>query len=115
MDWILIALGAGLGSVLRFEIGRRIARRQTKLKIASTFGVNVSGAFLLGLVVGLSVDGLWWSLLADGLLGGFTTFSTFMVEGVQLIKNNRLANVLLYFASTVALGILAFSIGINVV
>lgn len=111
MDWLLIALGAGLGSVLRFEIGRRMARRHTKLKIAATFGVNVSGAFLLGLLVGLSVEGLWWSLLADGLLGGFTTFSTFMVEGVQLIQNNRIANALVYFAASVVLGILAFSVG----
>lgn len=115
MDWILIGLGAGLGSVLRFEIGRRMARRHMKLKIFATFTVNLSGAFLLGLLVGLSLEGLWWNLLADGVLGGFTTFSTFMVEGVQLINNNRVANALLYFSSTVVFGILAFSIGTNMV
>jgi len=115
MDWIMIGLGAGAGSVLRFEISRRMSLRNSNLKIAGTFAVNLSGAFLLGIVVALSVEGIWWSMLADGFLGGFTTFSTFMVEGVLLIKGNQRMNALVYFAATVGLGFGAFLLGSNLV
>lgn len=111
MDWILIGLGAGLGSVARYEIGRRMAGRQSILKIPGTFVVNLTGAFLLGLVVAMSAHGLWWSLLADGFLGGFTTFSTLMVETVVLIRGNRFANGLVYLLVTFIFGITAFLAG----
>jgi len=111
MVWILIGLGAGLGSVLRYEIGRQISRKNIKHKIFATFAVNISGAMLLGIVVGLSLEGLWWSLLADGFLGGFTTFSTLMVEGVELVRGNQKKNALLYFTLTMILGITAFLLG----
>lgn len=111
MDWILICLGAGIGSVLRYEIGRRLSLRNSASKTFATFTVNLSGAFLLGVVVALSTSGLWWSLLADGFLGGFTTFSTLMVEGVLLIRGNQKANAMVYFTVTLALGIVAFLLG----
>jgi fluoride exporter len=108
MEWILIGIGAGLGSVSRYEIGHRLASKRTGSKIAGTFAVNISGAFLLGVMVGLNLHGLWWSLIADGFLGGFTTFSTFMVEGIFLIHGNQKLNALVYIAGTAALGILSF-------
>lgn len=111
MDWIFIGVGAGVGSVLRYEIGHRMALEKSALKTLGTFVVNLVGAFLLGLVVALSIDGLWWNLLADGFLGGFTTFSTFMVEGVQLVRGNQKLNALGYFVTTVVLGIGAFLLG----
>ena len=111
MDWILIGLGAGVGSVLRYEIGRRMSLKNNKLTFWGTFAINLTGAFFLGIVVELSIDGLWWSLLADGFLGGFTTFSTFMVEGVHLIRGNQKANAMVYFTATVVLGIGAFLLG----
>lgn len=115
MDWILIGIGAGAGSVLRFEIGRlmgsRTAAHHSSVKTLGTFAVNLTGAFLMGIVVAVSIDDLWWSLLADGFLGGFTTFSTFMVEGVLLVRGNQKMNAFIYFASTVALGIVFFLMG----
>lgn len=111
MDWIMIGLGAGAGSVLRYEIGRRMSFKNSSLKTVGTFTVNLTGAFLLGMIVALSIDDLWWSLLADGFLGGFTTFSTFMVEGVLLIRGNHRMNALIYFVATVVLGIGTFLLG----
>lgn len=111
MDWILIGLGAGLGSVARYEIGRRMAGTQNALKIPGTFVVNISGAFLLGIVAAMPAQGLWWSLLADGFLGGFTTFSTLMVESVVLIRGNRFGSALAYLAATLVLGMVAFLAG----
>jgi fluoride exporter len=111
VDWILIGLGAGVGSVFRYEISRRMSLKNNSRKTLGTFAVNLTGAFLLGVVVALSLDSLWWSLLADGFLGGFTTFSTLMAEGVQLIRGNKKINALVYFATTVVLGIGAFLLG----
>jgi len=115
MDWILIGLGAGAGSVLRYEISRQMGRHMSlqhrSLITIGTFAVNLSGAFLLGIVVAYSNEGLSWSLLADGFLGGFTTFSTFMVEGVILIKGNQKMNAMVYFIATIFLGIVAFFLG----
>lgn len=115
MDWIFIGLGAGVGSVFRYEIGRRMSLKNSSLKTMATFAVNLTGAFLLGIVVALPINDLWWSLLADGFLGGFTTFSTFMVEGVQLIRGNQKMNAVVYFVATVILGILVFILGNNIV
>jgi CrcB protein len=111
MDWMLIGLGAGLGSVLRYEIARRMSSHTGKLLIPGTFVVNITGAFLLGIAVGISVHGLWWNFLADGFLGGFTTFSTLVVEGVHFVKDKRKVNALLYFSSTAVLGVSAFLLG----
>jgi len=111
MDWILIGVGAGVGSVSRYEIGHRLASQKTGSKIAGTFAVNFLGAFLLGVMVGMNLDGLWWNLIADGFLGGFTTFSTFMVEGVYLIHSNQKLNALVYIVGTSLLGILSFFLG----
>lgn len=111
MDWIIIGLGAGAGSVLRYEIGRQMSLGNSNLKTLGTFAVNLTGAFLLGIVVAVSMEGLWWSLLADGFLGGFTTFSTFMVEGVILIRGNQKMNVFVYFTATIVFGITAFLLG----
>lgn len=111
MDWILIGLGAGAGSVLRYELGRRMTLNRSNFKMLATFGINLSGATLLGMVVSLSLNNLWWCLLADGFLGGFTTFSTFMVEGVMLIRCDQKTNALVYFVATVILGIVGFFFG----
>lgn len=115
MDWIMIGLGAGAGSVFRYEIGRRIgilkSPQNSRNKTTATFVVNMTGAFLLGFFVTLSINGLWWSLLAEGFLGGFTTFSTFMVEGVILIRGNQKMNALVYFLATMVFGIAAFLLG----
>lgn len=115
MDWIMIGIGAGAGSVLRYEISRQMGRRTPEhhgsVNTFGTFTVNLSGAFLLGIVVAVSIDDLWWSLLADGVLGGFTTFSTFMVEGVLLVRGNQKMNAFIYFASSVVLGIVFFLMG----
>ena len=112
MDWIMVGLGAGAGSVLRYEIGRRMLLEDSNLKTLGTFSVNLSGAFLLGFVLTFSLNDFWWSLLADGFLGGFTTFSTLMVEGVLLVRGNQKMNALFYFIATVVLGIVVFLLGV---
>jgi CrcB protein len=81
-----------------------------------TFGVNILGAFLLGFFVTITVEvtrirSHYRAGIAVGLFGGFTTFSTFMYEGVALIKDNETKNALLYVTLTMVLGIGAFALG----
>lgn len=81
-------VGSGVGALARYELGGAVQRGIRGTRPWGTAVVNVTGAMLLGLVVGLHASGR----LGDGLLtvvgsgfcGGFTTFSTWMVESVRL-------------------------------
>jgi fluoride exporter len=86
-----LAIGGGLGALARYQLEGLIAPRQQSPFPLSTLIVNVSGSFLLGLLVGLGLAGqlpdstqIW---VGVGFLGAFTTFSTFTYETVQLIED----------------------------
>lgn len=73
-----------------------------------TFIINISGALLLGLVCSRSPGRNYYLLLADGFLGAYTTFSTFMYEGFHLFQDHETANALLYIGGSFLLGIAGF-------
>lgn len=82
IEIFFVAIGGFFGAICRFLLSR-------KLQGAAgfpfgTFIVNLSGAFLLGLLVGIQPHGHIYSLLGVGFMGAFTTFSTFMLESEQL-------------------------------
>jgi CrcB protein len=84
----LLLVGAALGALARYETGRWIHRLVDTTRPVGTAVVNVTGAFCLGLVAGLAGEGPLGDGVVDvvgvGLLGGYTTFSTWMVESVEL-------------------------------
>jgi len=111
--WVMV--GGAVGSVLRIIIRDWSAAIPGDFPWG-TFGVNILGAFLLGFFVTITVEvtrirSHYRAGIAEGFLGGFTTFSTFMYEGVALIKDNETKNALLYVTLTMVLGIGAFAIG----
>lgn len=75
----------------------------------ATFIINVTGSLLIGLLAGLLNRHLWpgsWRLfLGVGILGGYTTFSTFSLESLQLMEQGRSLMAGLYVAGSVAFGI----------
>ena len=77
--------------------------------IAATFTVNLSGAFLLGLLHALEPAAGTMLFLGDGFLGAYTTFSTFMLEGFALFKGRRQLNAALYISLTLITGIAAYA------
>ncbi len=83
-----------------------------------TFAVNVSGAFALGLLVALAArqgwPGWWRPLLGVGLLGGYTTFSTFALESTELALRGMQLTSALYALGSVLLGMLAAWTGLLV-
>lgn len=86
-----VVIGAGIGGGLRYVLGGWMAERWGTAFPWHTLVINVSGAFLLGLLMAMSIDrGLvsddWRLFLGTGVLGGFTTFSTLSYESIALLE-----------------------------
>ncbi len=111
MDILYVGIGGALGSIVRYRIGRAIARKLGSGFPWGTFIINLSGAVLLGLASSFDADKNVQLLLADGFLGAYTTFSTFMYEGFQLFRDDRRKNAFVYIAGTFLLGVIGFAIG----
>jgi len=109
--WVGVAFLGGCGALARFGLTLLVADRLHPHLPAGTLAVNVSGAFLLGLLAGASVEGDARLLLGAGLLGAYTTFSTWMVETQRIGEAGRtqiaIANVVL----SIAFGLLAAAFG----
>lgn len=89
---VLLTVGGALGTNARFWFGRWIAMQHwTEHFPLATFAINVSGSLLLGLFVVPFRDRLpgWYILLGVGFCGGYTTFSTFALETVELVRHHH--------------------------
>lgn len=110
----LIGLAGAMGALMRYVLGRFVAERTGSPFPFGTLLINVSGAFLMGLIfVAASrhlISSPMQAILATGFLGGYTTFSTMSWEGVQLMHGSRWTSIL-YLGGTVALGLLAVVLG----
>jgi fluoride exporter len=110
-----IFLGGALGSVSRFMVTGWVERAGGSRLPWGTLTVNASGSFLLGLLLPILVPHVTPELRAFvtvGFLGAFTTFSTFSLEAVELIRRGRLASALAYAALTTLLGLSAVAVGL---
>lgn len=87
---LLVFLGGGLGSLARFGMGRLVGTPSTGGFPWATFAVNVIGSFALGVLVGYAAQRATsdWprTFLGIGVLGGFTTYSTFNQESLALLE-----------------------------
>jgi len=113
---LIVALGAGLGGVSRYLIQGWILER-TGLSILALFVINVSGAFALGLVTTLAVERNLINpdirlLLTTGFLGGYTTFSSWMLESFQLLETGNLVRAAVNVVGSAVVGLLAVYLGI---
>ena len=114
-SFLLVFLGGGLGSGLRYLV--TIAMKQySKVLPFGTFAVNMIGCLLIGLVLGYAqkentLTSNQTLLLATGFCGGFTTFSAFASENLELIRNGELFNFSIYAIGSVFVGILLILIG----
>jgi CrcB protein len=89
---LLMALAGACGAVARFLVDGAVTSRRTTTFPWATFGINVTGSFVLGLLAGAFADpGSWWRLVVGvGFCGGYTTFSTASMETVRLVQRARL-------------------------
>lgn len=116
---LLIGLGGGLGSIARYLIQRWSYTVFSHPFPWGTFGVNVIGCFLIGIFWGFSFKSFdenesWKLFLMTGLCGGFTTFSAFTLEGIGLIKEQKMALFFAYLAGSILIGFLATYIGMRI-
>ena len=111
MSYILVALGGGTGSIVRYVLGKYISEKSNKSFPLGTLIINVTGAILLGIVSSIGVSNNMMLLLADGFLGAYTTFSTFMYEGFNLFKDNEKLNAFIYILGSLILGLLGYYLG----
>ena len=116
MSWILVFLGGGLGSVLRFGVSMLFAPSNRSIPFA-TLAVNVLGCFVLGYFLysdwALARAGAYRAGIATGVLGGFTTFSTFGVESIRLYESDQLTIAILYIMLSLFGGLAAAYLGMR--
>ena len=116
---VLLAVGllGGAGSLARFLLDRAVATRADRHDYPGrafplgTLAVNLSGALLLGVLVGLGPGDDTLRLLGTGLLGAYTTFSAWMLETERLAAGGRRGATAANIALSVALGLLAVWLG----
>lgn len=113
---ILVALGGGLGSVIRFVTNLIISKNMPGKLHYATLVVNILGCLLIGFLIGYlnkqSESENLKLLLVTGFCGGFTTFSTFGLENYSFIQSGNLVTSLLYMAFSIIVGILFVGFGI---
>lgn len=110
---LLIAIGGAAGSVFRYGVQKTF---NTAFPMG-TLSVNIIGCFLIGVLWAASLKGLSETmrlLLMTGFCGGFTTFSAFTFESVQLMTTGRWTTFFLYTTASVAGGLLATFFGYKI-
>jgi CrcB protein len=109
--WIGVAILGSLGSLARFLIDGAISARETSSFPFGTLVVNVSGAFVLGLLAGLALSGEALLLAGSATIGSYTTFSTWMFETHRLGEDGQLWQGVLNVLVSVIAGLGAVAIG----
>ena len=118
MNVVLVALGGACGSVLRYGAGLAAARWLGVGFPYGTLFVNVTGSFAMGLLIECltrrygGADAQLRLLLATGVLGGYTTFSSFSLDVATLVERGALITAFVYLAVTILAGIAALFAGL---
>jgi CrcB protein len=115
---LLVGLGGSIGSIIRYVCQRWLSLNYPHHFPWGTFAVNLTGCLLIGIFWGLTFKSFtenehWKLFLMTGLCGGFTTFSAFTVEGIGLLREQRLGLFFSYAIGSVVLGLLATYAGMK--
>jgi CrcB protein len=117
MDYVLVAIGGGVGAMARMAVGRRVSAVMGNAFPWGTMFVNVSGALVIGFLMTIlmqrTVGDSWQRmLLVVGFLGGYTTFSSYTWEAMRLFEQGRPGAALGYIAGSNLVGLAGCALGI---
>ena len=111
--YLLVALGGALGSVARYGAGVLVGKAWGSTFPLGTMLINIAGSLAMGLFIGLLVRTTpsWQSdgrlFVAVGILGGFTTFSSFSLDAIAMLERGELAQTGAYVIGSVLIGLAA--------
>jgi fluoride exporter len=109
--WVGVAVLGGIGTVARFLVDGWVGARFGRELPLGTFAINVSGAFLLGLVDGLALSGNAMVVAGTATIGAYTTFSTWMFETHRLAEDGEFASAALNVGVSIVVGFAAVVLG----
>ena len=115
MNWLLVAMGGAIGATLRYGTGMLIAKPHM-LFPWPTWWINIIGCLFAGIFFAFSQKYSFLQtearlFLMVGILGGFTTFSSFGLEAFQLLKQGAVTIALSYVISSVIVGVFMLGVG----
>ena len=117
--FLLVFLGGGFGSGLRFLLGKYLNSSATGIPYG-TFAANILGSLFIGIILGMAAKNETISqqhtlILATGFCGGFTTFSTFAYENHVFLKSGDFMTFAMYTIASFIIGFAAVFLGMYVV
>jgi fluoride exporter len=115
-----VGIGGGLGALLRYAVDGAIQPAWWPGFPFGIFVVNISGGFAMGLITALATLKFqlpleWRSFLTTGILGGYTTFSTFSLQSALLLERGAYGQAAIYIGGSTLLSILAIFVGFWIV
>ncbi|HEX7290579.1 MAG TPA: fluoride efflux transporter CrcB [Conexibacter sp.] len=109
--WAGVGLLGGVGAVARLLVSAAVARRADHWFPWGTLAVNLSGTVLLGLLAGFALRGDALTLVGGGLIGSYTTFSTWMLDSDRLAERHSARALAANLAGSLLLGLAAVALG----
>jgi fluoride exporter len=111
LKYVVVGVGGFLGAIARYALGTYIGGRYGVRFPLGTFVINVSGSFLIGLILTLlartTASAYWRYLIPIGFIGAYTTFSTFEYETLRAIQDGQLMTGFLNVALSLFIGFVA--------
>lgn len=119
MEYIYVGIGGVFGAVTRYGISKWVGEKWIRNFPIATFFINITGAFLLGLLSTLfAKTGAGWNdiknLTTIGFLGAYTTYSTFSLEIISLFQNGSTRTGIIYFIASIIVGLVAAYLGVKI-
>jgi CrcB protein len=109
--WAGVVVLGGFGALGRFLVDARVAAIAGRAFPLGTLAINLSGSFVLGILVGATLEGNAYVLAGTATLGSYTTFSTWMYETQRLLEDGQVRGAALNVVVSVGLGLAAAALG----